>query len=283
MTNNRIKLIEAKTLPGYGAYTENARRADEIRGNKDGKAGIPSLSENDHPFRNEIIAKAKAELNNYEESLSAHMKELESEHDRLISERDDRYSARRGQLETERANAVADIDRQLGPQAHTHAATRQEFEEARSRESELEARLGRPLRVSMVTLYVPIMVLIAVCETPINRLAFELFFQETPAISLLVSLGVGAVLAFFAHFVGTWAKRSIEAEGAKRKIGYWAGVVLVLAITGPVLYFIALMRQHFVEMLSRTDASFEQLLEGGIAKAVKAEWNLAHPHSRCSP
>ena len=67
---------------------------------------------------------------------------------------------------------------------------------------ERPAAAAQPGRV-----YLPLMVALALVEVPVNRLAFELFFQEQPAVSLALAVVVGAVLMFFAHMVGTLVRR----------------------------------------------------------------------------
>ena len=65
----------------------------------------------------------------------------------------------------------------------------------------------RPLSVQFVTFYIPFMIH-WLCGSFVNSMAFELFFESSQLISIIVATGVGAMLVFFAHITGASFKRT---------------------------------------------------------------------------
>ena len=90
------------------------------------------------------------------------------------------------------------------------------FEEARSKYMDSHKVLStikiqvnqRPLSIQFVTFYIPFMTLLAFAEVFVNSMAFELFFESSQLISIIVATGVGAMLVFFAHITGASFKRT---------------------------------------------------------------------------
>ena len=120
---------------------------------------------------------------------------------------------------------------------------------------------------------------LAVAEVPINRFSFELFFQESPAVALLVSFLVGGLLVSLAHRLGMLMCRF--GYNAKRK-NWWgeaAQIVLVIALVVALAYGVSILRQGYLAFITQPDIGFGQALEsqqfGGAAIiALKAGLGL---------
>lgn len=110
--------------------------------------------------------------------------------------------------------------------------------------------------------YWPFMIVLAICEAPVNRLSFELFFGESPLISLGVSLLVGSVLVTLAHVAGTAARRF--RYSCSRPFGMWSSLIQILLSFTLILalcYGVAVLRQGYLAFLTRPDPSISALID----------------------
>ena len=113
------------------------------------------------------------------------------------------------QLDIKNQNDLDKVESDLGPKSAV-------FEDVQSRLTILDDKLKhitgatnrRELQVQIEKVYLPFMAALAFAEVWVNRLAFELFFESSPIISLFLAIAVGAVLVFFAHITGSSFKRS---------------------------------------------------------------------------
>ena len=144
---------------------------------------------------------------------------------------------------------------------------------------DIQASEQRQPRYSSAWFYWPFMFALAVAEVPINRFSFELFFQESPAVALLVSFLVGGLLVSLAHRLGMLMCRF--GYNAKRK-NWWgeaAQIVLVIALVVALAYGVSILRQGYLAFITQPDIGFGQALEsqqfGGAAIiALKAGLGL---------
>lgn len=267
--NTRLSQIQHATLSSYEKYDVTTKKGDEGRGRKDGAQCFPEANDEVHHFKQELIGHARSTLRNYAAQLSSYVSELEAREASLSKRIDEGLSVQREQLTDRYQEQRNTVERTLGASSPRQSSIRQAYDNARDKAQEIEAQLGRPLRIHLRWVYFPILVLVALCEVPINRFAFELYFSESPVISLGISLTIGIIFALFAHFLGSWLKRSTGSESLKAKLGAYAGAILILAIIIPSIYAIALMREHYVNFIESTSQSFKDLLQtDGIGSLV---------------
>ncbi len=119
---------------------------------------------------------------------------------------------------------------------------------------------GRPLRRQLVGVYWAVLLLLAIAEVPINRLAFELFFQEQPLFSLLLAGAVGVALMFLAHLTGLLLRRE-SPPPRWRQARHAGAIVFILLVAGTLVYALASMRQLYVQMLQNESGSLQQQVE----------------------
>ena len=128
------------------------------------------------------------------------------------------------------------------------------------------------MRRQLVGSYWAVLVLLAIAEVPINRLAFELFFQEQPLFSLILAGAVGIALMFLAHLTGLLVRREPQPP-RWRQVRHGGGIVLVLLVTGMLVYALATMRQLYIQFVQNEGGSLQQqveaILRGNAASAVK--------------
>ena len=265
MSDHRLQQIANATLVAYLRYSPGDRRADEATGRKHGAAGEPKSNDRESLYFSGLLGQAKTALGAYERERIELVEVKERQADELAREADDNYQKRKASVLEDRTSALAELDKTAGPRSTKMQTAVEKHAEARGRSTQIEADLGRPLRTSMVPVYPFVMLVIAIAEIPINRLAFELFFQEAPLISLFLSFAVGLLLAFFAHQSGLWLRQAASYGTVGGKLAHLAGVLLIIAVALPLIYFIAAMRQHFLALLdAEANNDFGTLLRQGL-------------------
>jgi hypothetical protein len=144
---------------------------------------------------------------------------------------------------------------------------------------DIQASEQRQPRYSSAWFYWPFMFALAVAEVPINRFSFELFFQESPAVALLVSFLVGGLLVTLAHRMGMLMCRFGYNAKHKNWWGEAAQIALVVALVIGLAYGVSILRQGYLAFITQPDMGFGQALEsqqfGGAAiVALKAGLGL---------
>ena len=226
-------------------------------------------------FEDGLLGRAKSSMLTLQTELTTHGNDLSRQIDDLNRDLTDHIGQQMNELREEKQRALQALEKAFGPSSAS-------FDRARHRSETTERELrtiradinGRPLRRSLVWLYVPVMILLALVEIPVNRLAFELFFQEQPAFSLVLAGAIGSVLIFFADRIGTLLRRT-EQERANRgpQVKRWLGIVIFGILAAVVMFLLAKMRQLFVNLLeseqsSNLSALVQRLTEGGAAKTI---------------
>ena len=139
---------------------------------------------------------------------------------------------------------------------------------AHSTWDEIHGEVNRQPRYSGPWFYMPFMALLAIAEVPINRLSFELFFRESPAIALVVSLLVGGVLVILSHRLGLLLCRFgyfAKHRGWKSETAQAAVVTLLI---GLLCYGLSVLRQGFLEAAVAPEIGFADAMNSGGAGAA---------------
>lgn len=111
-------------------------------------------------------------------------------------------------------------------------------------------------------LYWAFMIFLAICEAPLNRLSYELFFNESPLLSIGIALLVGSVLVSLAHSTGGVARRFRHTS--RRPWGIWSALLqltLTISLIGMLCYGVAVLRQGYLAFLTRPDPALSALIE----------------------
>jgi hypothetical protein len=161
------------------------------------------------------------------------------------------------------------LESEMGESSMTYRRLRADFDEKRDAALEIERRLGRPLQVSLVKGYMPLMIILSLSEVAVNRLAFELFFESMPAVSLLLAAAVGALLMFFAHIVGKQYRHAQCPLTVTNKTGMFYGIFGMLFVCLLLMYFLGLMREELVRIqapqINLEDMSLDDLTKGAVS------------------
>lgn len=270
--DSRLSQIENTTLVGYLTYKPADKRVDEKKGRKDGERDKPESAATNYPFFAIVTTEALAALRAYYDKVEELVAELDKRHASLQQDLDERYASQRDDLTSSYTTQLQQVEHKWGPSAAKHSNLRERATAASDRCRRLEAEIGRPLRIHLLYWYGLIMAGVALIEIPINRFAFELYFAETPALSLLIALGVGFALMMLLHFGGTWLKRSTGRITTSQRIPYLLGVLAVAGLIFPTIFLIALLRQHYVQFIEAQQVTFTELLQqegfGNVARDV---------------
>ena len=138
------------------------------------------------------------------------------------------------------------------------------FEEARGKYMDSHKVLStikiqvnqRPLSIQFVTFYVPFMILLAFAEVFVNSMAFELFFESSQLISIIVATGVGAMLVFFAHITGASFKRTQSKEVPVSKANTYLSMGVLNSLVVVLIFYLSKMRQAFVSISNQNEQGF---------------------------
>jgi hypothetical protein len=247
-------------------------RADRAAGRRAAAKDLVLVQRRHRDFEEGLLGRAKAAVLALKGELAVAGADLRRQVDDLARERDEHIGQRLREAREEQQRALAALQGKLGPSSAGYSAEARALEEAERQHRSIRAAVnGRPLRRHLVGTYFPILVFLALAEMPINRLAFELFFQETPGLSLLLALAVGAALMFLAHLVGLLVRREPQPP-RWRQLRHAAAIVLILVVTGFLIYSVAVMRQLYVELVQNEGASLQDqvdaILRGGAASTV---------------
>lgn len=261
-------------------YDSADKRVDMRKGAAHGRKGIPGVKDEHHPFRDQLITSSKNIITSYRSALENFVFNLSDEEKQLLKERDEFYVSRVDEVKDDFNIEFGSVERKLGKDSTKHSTAYNDYVEAKSKLQRLESELGRPLRIKLVWIYPFIFIGIMLLEVPVNRFAFEYFFGESPLLSLLLALGLGAMLALSAHWIGTLLKRSSNYSTLRKQTLYYIGVLAILAIIGPLFFMLALVREQYIQFMERTKISFGQILQnegftGAAANIVESEMTSA--------
>jgi hypothetical protein len=113
------------------------------------------------------------------------------------------------------------------------------------------------------------LIALAIAEVPVNRLAFELFFESMPLVSLLLSAAIGGIFIFFAHTIGSMVRRLQCKEVAVNRDEVYLTVTLISLLAFVLMYFLGLMREMWVDVSEAGSLNLEAYLSG-LEKSPKS-------------
>ena len=145
-----LSRIERQILGAANTYTSAQKRADGRKGSTHGKKNIPARNESTHPFREELLTDARTHISTYRSSVNEFEHELTVEEDKLQRERDEFYVKRRHEALDQFNSDMDSAERKIGDKSVKHSRARKECDEAMSKFRQIEADLGRPLRIRLV-------------------------------------------------------------------------------------------------------------------------------------
>ena len=175
------------------------------------------------------------------------------------------YPAKKRDLELNHQNRVETLASKLGSYSPKIERLNEELSDNKVSLNSLRNYVnGRELQTHFYNVYFLFMVALSLAEVWINRLAFELFFESNPLISLFLAAAVGAVLVFFSHITGHVVRQIHHTNKVTASISLIALTSLSLVF----IFYLAKMRQAFVSIttLSTENITLENLIPNDLTE-----------------
>ena len=266
---NRVNNLWNRRIQRYESYRNADKMGDRFKGRSHGGKGVPEEHGDAHPYHDALIAQGRIDLTSFDHEAEQLQKEMQATEDRLNEEEGGLVSEKREQV-LDRFNTKLDmLDQEVGPHSSRHASARQRAEQTEEQRHRIESDLGRGLQTKMERIYPVVFLLVALLEVPINRYAFEYFFEETPVLALGLALGFGFAFAAFAHWTGSLLKHAAGEKLWKKRVGDYVATVGILTVTGTAIYFLALMRERYIQFQEQSARGLgEFLAEDGLRETA---------------
>ena len=262
---------------GESNYRSAVRQA-----NIDGNAESPSSDSNDEMrsnWENNFLSRVKDAWEVYSGQIKVERERAFSEYTTL-SEKLERDSERtQGSISKRQKADLEMLESELGEKSTLFRRLKKARDDAKTKYDSVERELNRPVQVSFVSGYLTFMILLAIAEVPVNRLAFELFFESMPAISLLLSGAIGSLFIFFAHVVGKLLKRSRCPVTAKDSSGSYFAIFGICTLAFALMFYLGIMREQLVAIeagsqLNLEDLTLDDLLEAPAEQSVFSSFSI---------
>ena len=135
----------------------------------------------------------------------------------------------------------------------------------------IQADVDRQPRYARAFFYWPFMLVLMLFEIPVNRLSFELFFRESPVVSLGVAFLVGVILVTLAHRLGLIFCRFGYNLKRKAWVTELVQALLITAVILALVYGVSVLRQGYLDFETQPQASFADMLAGTGAAQMAGE------------
>lgn len=208
----------------------------------------------------EIISEADQAWTRFKTEMSNAQQKIDIELEKTKSEIEGEISVTIDQISDDRNSELDLLEAEYGTSTSEYKNLKNNFESAEVELMEVRRLVNRSIQVNFVKTYILFMAVLALAEVPVNRLAFELFFEQSPIISLILSAAVGALFVFFAHVIGSQIKyaQCVELNPDKKKIYITMGALFLMSLL--VMYFLGIMREQLVAVQNSANLSLEDML-----------------------
>ena len=238
----------------------------ERKGVESGKSNTPaSSSKNLSKFEldeKNKIEKAFEKLSIEVNTLST---QLDSQRKETLRKLDIQIPKNQDETDTLHQDEIEQIEKLVGLNSTVQKDISNKLEIAHSTLRTIKIAVNnRPLSLEFVKLYMPFMLALAFAEVWVNRLAFELFFESTPLVSLFLASAIGVMLVFFAHVTGSAIKRTQSTEVTVQKSKTFFSMIILNSLVIVFIFYLAKMRQAFVSITAANEeglGGLESLLD----------------------
>lgn len=266
--------IRKRALGNFLDFGDANVRTARKQGGIDGAANLPEASDEQiSSWEANFLDSAKSAWNNYASLMRLEKDRSIAEFNEL-TETLERETTRVGDTLGQRQKKALDmLEAESGESSITYRKLKTDYDEKRRTKESVEKQLGRPLQVSLLRGYLPLMAVLAIAEIPVNRLAFELFFESMPAVSLLLSGAVGCLLIFFAHIVGKQYRHTQCPITSKDKRGVFFAIAGLVSVSLLLMFFLGMMREQLVALQAGVSINLEDLNLDDLAAGKGADPN----------
>jgi hypothetical protein len=251
----------------YLGFTPKDVKRDRSKGRADGAGNVPDPEASGlSPYELELVAESQAAVSKYKANVQQQLARLEADAQTKRAELAERIYEKRDTIDADTQSRAGVLNQSIGPDSAVQRALAVELREKRDLLKRIELEVNRPLRVNFVGVwYFLVLIGLALAEVPVNRLAFQFFFQESPAIALVLALLVGGVFMFMAHISGTVLRHIGHYRGFGGKLAGALTVIGIFVLVGVAIALIAAIRQLFVDFLQQEQtANLSDLIKGNL-------------------
>lgn len=240
-------------------------------GERLGSKNIPLTNQSDlSDFEASEIKACTELLKTLEKEVESFQSDAQIKIEKLSRDLDNELPNKQTEILDEADAELDKVETDLGIKSAVFENVDKEFNEVNSNLKEVRRTLGnRELQISLVNIYFPFMVCLALAEVSVNRLAFELFFAGSPLSSILLAVAVGAMLIFFAHITGVSLKRNKGKSESGEKLNTLMAMCLLNVLVGIFIYYLAKMRQAFVSLEQSQDIKLEDIFSSEEAEVME--------------
>lgn len=267
MDANTVRAFNRMINPDESELVRHARTG-EVDGTKEYP---PLLTQGLSDHEKQIIYEGKTEWMKYTSQMEQHRAELRDRIHQLQNQHESEVHTVNSSLAETNVKELELLDHDLGHLSSDYRHYEDAALVAKEEKQRIEELVARPLQVDHVDFYIPALICLAIAEVPVNRLAFELFFESMPLVSLLISAAIGGLLIFFAHTIGSLLRRLQCKEIEIDRDNIYLTITLLSLLTFCLMYFLGLMREKWVDV---NDVSALNL-EGFISSAGSMDKGVA--------
>jgi len=245
----------------YFDQNQNDLRRYFRLGEEDGKNELPKTSDAVLSSTElEILNEAEGVWSRFKSTHSDQHNKIEKEIEQARLEIEGEISSTIDKISDDKNSELDLLDAQYGTGTSEYKAIKNNYDKSESELSDVRKLLNRALDVKFVHSYLPVMIILGIAEIPVNRLAFELFFEQSPLISLALSGAIGALFVFFAHIIGSQLRNTQCIELNRSNSGTYIFLIALIAISLIVMYFLGVMREQLVAVQASANLNLEDML-----------------------
>ncbi len=250
--------ISKSSLERLLKLDDQERNRLERKGAEMGKTNSPSSSSKSmSKFELEEKNKLVKAYSKFSTDAKKQVSKLEKEKSEVLRKLDFQLPKSLDETDQLHENEREQIQKLVGESSSKYEEVRVKAEESYRTLQAIKIQVNqRPLSTQFVNFYVPFMVLLAFAEVFVNSLAFELFFESSQLISIIVATGVGAMLVFFAHITGSSFKRTQSKEVPVSKANTYLSMGVLNSLVIVLVFYLSKMRQAFVSINNQNEQGF---------------------------
>jgi|GEM_PF-1494639 len=238
-------------------------------GETDGKNEKPAAdSINLSPVEAEILQDAE---DSWKKFKSAHLElqqKIENDIEKTKLEIESEITVNLDKISDDKNLDLDLIETQYGTGTSEYKNLKSNLESAEEEYSDIRKLLNRSVQIKFVNVYIPFMLLLSIAEIPVNRLAFELFFEQSPVISLILSGAVGSLFIFFAHIIGSQLRNAQCKELVIDTGKIYLTLSSLVMMSMLVMYFLGVMREQLVTVQASANLNLEDMLNDDTQAAI---------------
>ena len=275
-------IVARSTLTRYLSFSEKDTKPDRVKGRSDGENNFPAANSGDFsPHELERVSQARAAVTNYDRNLHDLKEQLSLDLTSRKQELNEGYLGQKESIIRSKESALESLRQETGANSEAYRQLYNEQEEKKENFRRVELNLNRPLQIHFAKTYLFLLFVLAVLEVPINKLAVEFFFQESPLLALVLALTIGVVLITLAHFLGLMLRQLGHYHERLGTRGYIGGLFFITLTASSLIYLISALRQQYVDFIAQEQQQdlSAMLLSDGVSgllgQTIQTELGIA--------